>query len=133
MNAIDNMIRTLSLLPKDRDVEGFIEILRGAQEIGEKFLKKDCTGEWLKNKLQEKKKLTRLLRDSEKNMHDKPKVVKDDWTYLFRETETGWSLTCTLLYDPAISSCNRVTISIDKKGKISISKPKHVHRSGGYI
>lgn len=58
---------------------------------------------------------------------------KSDWTFVFEETKTGWSLTCTLLFDPVIYLCNRVTILVDKSGKLSISKLKSIYSAGGYM
>ena len=55
-----------------------------------------------------------------------------DWTRLFKRTETGWMLTCTLLVDPDISLCNRVTISLNDSGTLNISKPRCVYITGQY-
>jgi hypothetical protein len=58
---------------------------------------------------------------------------KSDWTRLFEETNKAWSLTCTVLFDPNIASCKRVTITVDRTGKMSVSKEAHIYDRGGYI
>ncbi len=68
-----------------------------------------------------------------KDFEIKRNINKSDWTFIFEETKTGWSLTCTLLFDTVISFCKRVTISVDKSGKLSVSKMKHIYDVGSYM
>ena len=55
-------------------------------------------------------------------------IAKDPekWTRRFRQTKTGWELQCTLLFDPQIAFCNRVTLSMDKSGSIKVSDLEEV-------
>ena len=67
----------------------------------------------------------------------KPDGPKDtgtkDWTREFTKTETGWQLTCTLLFDPVIAYYNRVTITLDKSGKIGVSPLREVSSGPHYM
>jgi hypothetical protein len=62
-----------------------------------------------------------------------PKIEREeDWTCTIKSIDTGWFLTCTLLFDRSIGLCMRVTISVDKQGKLTVSEPKRVYSAGGY-
>jgi hypothetical protein len=64
-----------------------------------------------------------------------PTQVKnpEKWTRQFKMTETGWELQCTLLFDPAIALCNRVTISVDKSGNVTVSAQEEVCSAMQYL
>lgn len=64
----------------------------------------------------------------------KPKIEREeDWTSSVTSTAAGWSLTCTLLFDRPIALCMRVTISVDRQGRLTVSEPRRVYSAGGYL
>jgi len=59
--------------------------------------------------------------------------TESDWMKKFETLEAGWSLGCTLLFDPNIALCKRVTIFVTKDGTLTVSEPKRVFSRGGYL
>lgn len=59
--------------------------------------------------------------------------VPSDWPLIFEQTERGWSLTCTLLIDPVLASCNRVTLSLSRDGTLTVSGERQVYSQSNYL